>query len=94
VSLLTTFYGYSVATAILLGLALSSFVAEFWWIEVVYKRFPVLQESTRLDREDRPFNPVEGARRNWRGFREWGTSEIDDWAEFIRLPIFASEPHD
>jgi hypothetical protein len=87
VSLLTTWRGYSFASLVLLCMALLSFAAEFWWIEVVYKRFPVLHDQFRhRDHEQREAGGAE--RRNWRG---WLEMEIKDWIEFARLPIFCSE---
>ncbi|KAK1925025.1 Ferroporti-1 [Papiliotrema laurentii] len=86
VSLLTTWRGYSFASLVLLCMALLSFAAEFWWIEVVYKRFPVLHDQFRhRDHEQREAGGAE--RRNWRG---WLEMEIKDWIEFARLPIFCS----
>lgn len=92
-SLLTTFLGYSMATVILLGLALTSFVAEFWWIEVVFNRFPVLRDIKARGSADvleEGFED-EGHAGEKKGFAVWFRREMSDWAEFIRLPIFASK---
>jgi len=76
---------------VLLAMALISFVTEFWWIEVVFNRFPMLKEEARRksDPEVSSSDPAPSIRR--KGFMEWLRSEIRDWTEFSRLPIFASK---
>lgn len=67
-------------------MALTSFVAEFWWVEVVFNRFPLLREDRR-----RRTKPQEGDPLQSKGVAEWFKREIRDWTEFSRLPIFASK---
>lgn len=82
--------GYSLATTTLLGMALVSCGIEYVWIEVVFKRFPVL----RLDRDsyskDRDSAESEG-RRGSQSWKAWLRQEKADWTDFTRLPIFCSE---
>jgi hypothetical protein len=85
VSVLTTAGGYTFATMALLGMCLFSLALEFWWIEVVFERFPVLRE--KQVRNDWSAN----AGSDPGGLKRWAQREIADWVEFGRLPIFASE---
>jgi iron-regulated transporter 1 len=89
---MTTFFGYPKATLILLGLALTTFLAEFWWIEIVYNRFPILRDN----RSRGPASTLENGGRDsrvWSGesIKGWLKREKADWAEFAGLPIFASK---
>jgi iron-regulated transporter 1 len=96
VSLLTTLFGYTTATLTLLALAIGSFALEYWWIEVVFKRFPMLQneEPSRRDNETQsPSSPdITPPQRQFsiENAMSWLRHERDDWLEFARLPVFAS----
>ncbi|ORY33734.1 Ferroporti-1 [Naematelia encephala] len=95
VSLLTTFTGYIWATTTLLVLSLATLVLEYWWIQVVYRGFPVLahpeddtadHDGSSVGQEDRtpiPKSIMDKA-------AAWARRERSDWAEFTRLPIFHS----
>lgn len=90
-SLLTTISGYSIAAVCLLTMALFCYGIEYFWIEVVFKGFPILQS----DEDGRPEEEIParrqrrlGTRQNWKGCLE---QEKEDWMEFSRLPIFCSE---
>ncbi len=98
-SLLTTFGGYLFATTFLLGWVGVTFIAEWWWISVVYNRFPVLhskdsqsarppsQEYSQLSSDERPSPRPAGILQRWERFCQ---EEWRDWSEFIRMPIFMS----
>ncbi|GAA6000247.1 uncharacterized protein JCM10292_004052 [Rhodotorula paludigena] len=73
VSLLTTAASYTLAAAFLLGLSVGSLTFEFFWIHIVYKRFPMLStaqlgvrvpaetsatEAHPTTQSDRPAGPV------------------------------------
>lgn len=73
-------------------MALFSFVTEWIWIQVVFKRFPILSG----DRDERPevesFTAFSrGAKGPTRSWQTWWRREKEDCLEFSRLPIFASE---
>ncbi|GAA6061409.1 hypothetical protein JCM10212_004467 [Sporobolomyces blumeae] len=99
VSLLTTAASYVFAAAFLLGFALVSVCFEFIWIEMVYRRLPVLAES---DRSDPPITEsAEAATRTSLPFGERTAlvarrlnlrivSEAKDWVTFVRAPVFFS----
>ncbi|RSH91224.1 hypothetical protein EHS25_009523 [Saitozyma podzolica] len=94
VSVLSTFGGYLFATTILLLWVAVTCAAEYFWIEVVYRRFPVLAEGEEAKALTRlPTAPTSSDSRlpsMWRQAGKWWKRERGDWAEFIRLPIFAS----
>lgn len=92
VSLLTATVGYTITSTILLSLALITLVSEFWWIEVVYRRFPVLtsNQARQTDDESSPVATLSSSEARSRGAVGWFERERKDWAEFIRLPIFFS----
>nr|XP_019044413.1 solute carrier family 40 (iron-regulated transporter), member 1 [Kwoniella bestiolae CBS 10118]OCF23343.1 solute carrier family 40 (iron-regulated transporter), member 1 [Kwoniella bestiolae CBS 10118] len=104
VSLLTSTGGYPLATIVLLGMSLVTLATEYWWIQVVYNHFPVLERRashTGHDGEEQgllqesenddhePLGDTQGSVTP-RGI--WGKLEREkqDWLEFIRLPIFFS----
>ena len=94
VSVLTTTLGYSIATACLLGMAVFSFATEFWWIKLVYKRFPILKTDEDERRSATHVSEIEvrtSTVTSAQGWRSWLRKEVDDWREFSRLPIFWSE---
>ncbi|POY76866.1 hypothetical protein BMF94_0118 [Rhodotorula taiwanensis] len=59
VSLLTTAVSYTFATAFLLGFAAGSMVFEFIWINLVYRRLPVLAANPRSEQTVRAQNDTE-----------------------------------
>lgn len=84
------------ATFILLVMSLSSFITEFMWTEVVYKRFPILSEDEEIRKGNSTpsmgEHQFEGNRvSSVKLFKQWLKRERDDWIEFYHLPIFASE---
>lgn len=92
VSVLTTLGGYIMATVILLCLAAVTLVTEFWWIEAVYRHFPILasdSSSTVAPTSEGLSPPTSGSQP---GVVAWLKREKADWAEFARLPIFYSTP--
>ncbi|OWZ66836.1 hypothetical protein AYX14_00563 [Cryptococcus neoformans] len=95
VSLLTAIQDYQMATFILLVISLGSFVTEFMWTEVVYKRFPILSEDEEIRKGNN--TPSMGGHQFEENrvssvelFKQWLKRERDDWIEFYHLPIFAS----
>lgn len=87
VSLMTSLGGYMIATTALLSMTVLTLMTEFWWIEVVYRRFPMLA----LDHRQARGGDGEDAPRGRGGWVGWLEREKADWAEFARLPIFFSE---
>lgn len=84
------------ATFILLIMCLGSFVTEFMWTEVVYKRFPILSEDEEIRKGNN--TPSMGGHQFEENrvssvelFKQWLKRERNDWIEFYHLPIFASE---
>lgn len=71
-------------TIVLLSAAVLTLMTEFLWIEVVYRKFPVLAT---------PRNRAEASRETSRGqgVVRWLKGEKEDWVEFSRLPIFFSK---
>lgn len=84
------------ATFILLVISLGSFVTEFMWTEVVYKRFPILSEDEEIRKGNNTpsmggYQFEENRVSSVELFKQWLKRERDDWIEFYHLPIFASE---
>ena len=75
-------------------MAIFSFATEFWWIKLVYKRFPILREDENERRSAKQVSDI-GVRTSTmtsaQGWRSWLRKEVDDWREFSRLPIFWSK---
>ena len=82
VSLLTTTSGYNRATLVLLGTSASSLVAEFLWINVVYKSFPVLAEKEQTE--------TATSSKTRQTAREWAANELKTWRVYASLPVFWS----
>ncbi len=87
VSLLTTTTGYSTATTCLLSMALFSFATEYFWIQVVFKRFPILQYEDRTPHDGR-LDRCDHSKGGGGSWNAWAKQEKADWIEFSRLPIF------
>ncbi|BGO90469.1 hypothetical protein NBRC10512_006745 [Rhodotorula toruloides] len=96
VSLLTTAASYTFAAAFLLGFAAGSMVFEFIWIEIVYRRLPVLagaptkatiaatgEDITALPNDAMPPRPLLRLKTRL-------VAEIQNWLTFVRAPIFFS----
>lgn len=92
-SLLTTAASYTFAVAFLMGFAALTLAFELWWIQVVFKKFPILAETDRpvkaltageagqqtatpADAQSRPKHRI--------------LALYHDWAEFAKMPVFAS----
>ncbi|GAA5885225.1 hypothetical protein JCM16303_005963 [Sporobolomyces ruberrimus] len=100
VSLLTTAASYTFAAAFLLGFALVSLCFEFIWIEIVYKRLPILADSTKLQPEQVQSSPTEASFRDrsllanvtilLERLKVRIVSELRDWVIFIKAPVFFS----
>ncbi|GAA6008465.1 hypothetical protein JCM10207_007121 [Rhodosporidiobolus poonsookiae] len=104
VSLLTTAASYTFAAAFLLGFAGASMVFEFIWIDIVYRRFPMLhpdRESAAEEPEPAPSGAVDepdrrsvglGIRlqRVWQRLRARLAAEGRDWIAFVTAPVFFS----
>lgn len=80
VSLLTTLLSYRATALIMSGVSMTSLAFEFYWIQVVYLAFPQL----RRDDEQRSERMTESS-----GGKSF-TQQRQDWAEFVKLPIFLS----
>ncbi|BGP38845.1 hypothetical protein JCM10449v2_002783 [Rhodotorula kratochvilovae] len=106
VSLLTTAASYTFASALLLGLAVGATVFEFAWINLVYRRFPMLAESSSTalppPTVDEPVERPPIDRPSWTAslrakvqqlpgrFRLRIVAEGRDWLAFVRAPVFFS----
>jgi iron-regulated transporter 1 len=86
VSILTSTIGYFRTTLVLLSVALITLITEFIWIEVVYRKFPVLGISRSTIG-----SASSAVRESAPGFIGWIKREKQDWTEFSRLPIFFSQ---
>ncbi|GAA5975498.1 hypothetical protein JCM10908_005179 [Rhodotorula pacifica] len=103
VSLLTTAVSYTFAAAFLLGFAAGSMVFEFIWINLVYRRLPVLALDTRPSQTPGRNDAETIKSTNPRHTAEpatWSTwtsrlrlrlvNEYQNWLTFFRNPIFYS----
>ena len=102
VSMLTTAVSYPFAVAFLLGFSLLTMALEVFWIQVVYRRIPVLASEevsrTSTRREDREQHKLAHAGMSMitRFAHHAGAigpnlrSQAQDWAEFVRSPVFPS----
>ena len=96
VSLLTTLYGYSTTLAILTGWVILTCLAEYAWVQVVYRQLPALSLApVQLQHLTRAASDGSGGEAGVsrssvaRNFT-WFEQQKADWAEFMRMPIFAS----
>ncbi|GAA5840724.1 hypothetical protein JCM5353_005745 [Sporobolomyces roseus] len=102
VSLLTTAVSYTFAAAFLLGFAIVSLCFEFIWIEIVYRRLPILADSPRSKPQSQADQaPTHSSPTSPRSFlsrinlfierlKLRIVSEAKDWVIFIRAPVFFS----
>ncbi|CEQ41462.1 SPOSA6832_03178, partial [Sporobolomyces salmonicolor] len=96
VSLLTTAVSYVFAAAFLLGFALVSLCFEFIWIEIVYRRLPILvtadKGSTRPPLPEHETRPSLRSRLIGLGqqLRRRIVAEGQDWVTFVKAPVFFS----
>lgn len=102
VSLLTTAGSYVSAASFLLGFGLVSGLVEFFWIQVVFSRCPILATEEHIRNRDRAQARVEAAdkrrelslaQRFGQAARTVGPSLRQsgaDWHNFVRQPVFAS----
>lgn len=102
VSLIALAASYQFAAAFLLGLSLLSLVFEFLWIEIVFRRCPMLalEEEDRLatlakeqlekDAVDRTLSRSTRAANALRRIGPAIRQERLDWIEFVHHPIFPS----
>lgn len=102
VSLLTSAISHPFAVSFLLGFALVSMIVEFLWIDVVWKRIPILAEeesgrtsSRRQAREEHKLAHESMTRtqlfvHHARGVPSNLRSQAQDWVEFVRSPVFPS----
>lgn len=72
-------------------------VVEYLWIQVVYTRFPILAipDNSMVNENDGYVEVGEIVDADRVGIKEnlfiWAKTEMSDWSEFARLPIFCSE---
>lgn len=108
VSVLTYSIGYRVTVIALVAITAASAVIEFWWIQVVYDRFPMLKtdddrkkmadtrrKTLLQDEETEPLLDSEVApTKDWRAPAKIGLvrRELASWREFAAMPVFWSEP--
>lgn len=93
-SLLTTVASYTFATTFLMGFAGTTLLFEIFWVQVVYRTFPILQQSDRgvpepmeaVDLE----TPSATAPETQKAFSHHLFSTFRDWQEFSKMPVFAS----
>ncbi|GAA5962830.1 hypothetical protein JCM21900_004101 [Sporobolomyces salmonicolor] len=96
VSLLTTAVSYVFATAFLLGFALVSLCFEFIWIEIVYRRLPILVTADKgSTRPPLPEHKTHASLRSrliglGQQLRRRIVAEWQDWVTFVKAPVFFS----
>nr|XP_019003201.1 solute carrier family 40 (iron-regulated transporter), member 1 [Kwoniella mangroviensis CBS 8507]OCF66662.1 solute carrier family 40 (iron-regulated transporter), member 1 [Kwoniella mangroviensis CBS 8507] len=104
VSLLTSTGGYPLATTVLLGMSAASLATEYWWVQVVYNHFPVLDRETAqsshdeeelglLEEDNDAGDSIAQDTESSNGTGGiWKRLEMEkqSWLEFIGLPIFFS----
>ncbi|KAJ7136675.1 Ferroporti-1 [Mycena epipterygia] len=77
----------SVSVAVLAGISGLTMAFELYWIQIVYDRFPALAaEQLRKDSDRRLPLPTEAGAPNI--FQR--ALSLEDWQEFVRLPVFLS----
>ncbi len=90
VSFFTMSLSYVNAVRGLIILAASCGALEYYWVQVVYDRFPVLKEDEdrtgrgKIKLDDATNQETEVYRTGWRG-------EIDAWSEFGGMLVFWSK---
>ncbi|KAJ6511631.1 Ferroporti-1 [Mycena vulgaris] len=80
----------SVSIAVLAGISALTMAFELYWIQIVYARFPLLAaEQQRKDTERRaPQSPTSASAPVPNVLQR--TLHLNDWAEFVHLPVFLS----
>ncbi|KAF7796905.1 hypothetical protein EIP86_008090 [Pleurotus ostreatoroseus] len=100
VSLLTTAASYKFSVAFFLAFGIVTMIFEFFWIQIVYKRLPIIaaeEEKLKTAREAqkaaRPLSPnrqslsIAGIKDK---ARNWMRAQLTDWVDFVKHPIFGS----
>lgn len=96
--LLTSTVGNVKTLVIISGIALGGLGFEFFWIGVVWRRFPILATSRQhtdnteidLDNPQPEPTPTQQTQFSLLSFRNWATKSYHDWKLFIYSPIFPS----
>ena len=101
VSLLTTTASYIFAVAFQMGLAAATLLFELFWIQVVFKYFPVLSVNVdcfpNLQGGEADSSLAEGAaiaaavvdKKKPKSYDKF-TAILADWKEFSRMPVFTA----
>lgn len=106
VSVLTYTLGYRIANHVVICMVLTALVVEFWWIQIVYERFPILRIDDERRLAARKTRQIGGddleAEQLDRDLGKHVTSpprrlgqmrkELESWREFMAMPVIWSAP--
>ncbi|CAG7852379.1 SubName: Full=Related to ferroportin 1 {ECO:0000313/EMBL:CCA68615.1} [Serendipita indica DSM 11827] len=81
VSIFTTLLSYRTTSLLMFAVSLLTMGFELYWIDVVYSSFPRLHAEQRASE-----SPLEEPR----GWKSALANQLNDWSEFIQLPVFLS----
>lgn len=88
VSIFTTTLSYRTTAMCMIVVSLVTLVFELYWVQIVYRAFPELErDDARKFAVSMDTETVEGEETTW---RESIKRQIEDWSEFVRLPVFLS----
>lgn len=102
VSMLSTAVSYTFSAAFMLGFALVTMIFEFWWIEIVYRRFPILheEEQGRLEQQKRQHEEHKAVHNSFTSrqlfIHRFTAARPNfrllaiDWVQFVQSPVFPS----
>jgi iron-regulated transporter 1 len=103
ISLLTTTIGYEGTAASLIGLAMTTLVAEVVWLRVVWRKFDVLEQAEVLRKDRRATEELTDGRDQSSSEQPsvWHRSQssvlasagaiVAGWNEFRKMPVFLSK---
>lgn len=84
-SILTTTLSYRTTAMCMIVVSLATLVFELYWIQVVYRAFPRLEQDDARKRTD--VRIPESDQKTWKDAIQ---RQVEDWSEFVRLPVFLS----
>ena len=90
VSIFTTTLSYRTTAACMIVVSLVTMVFELYWIQVVYLAFPELERDDVKRLEQRENSNLQSSDPRGQAWRDALHNQLQDWSEFVRLPVFLS----
>jgi len=90
VSVFTTMLSYRTTAILMIAVSLLSMGFELYWIQIVYNAFPELEKDDARRRQARCDAQIAQPGSSQSGWHVSLKRQLQDWAEFVRLPVFLS----